>query len=397
MLTYEEAYAAVMQSVSPLTETRRRPLHDCLGYVLAEPLLAEHPNPAFDNSAVDGYLLGRAPASAGGRFEVVGEIRAGSKSPLPRPGQDQAIRIFTGAPVPSGPFGVVMQEDVLRRGEAVELKEEVGAGQCIRWKGTDFERGTELIPAGARIGPAEIGLATWNGIAELPVFRRVHVAVFGTGDELVETGRPLEEGQIYDSNGPMLRAHVGQANPARIDLAHLPDDLDSTKEALSKAAEANDIIVISGGASVGDHDHVPAAVAAEGEVIFHKVALKPGKPVLFGKIGSAYVFGLPGNPASASVCFELFARHGLRQLGGETVAPPLWHRVQFMGETTVGNRDEFVRVRAEMREGDVWVRPAFEQGSFGLRSLSASTGLARLEAGRQYRGGEFVRYLSTSR
>lgn len=397
MLTYEEAYASVMGSVLPLTETCRRPLHDCLGYVLADSLLAELPNPAFDNSAVDGYLLGRVPAERGEHFEIRGEIRAGAKPPIPRPEGNQAVRIFTGAPVPSGPYGIVMQEDVRLKGGALELDEAVGAGQGIRRKGTDFEKGTELIPPQTRIGPAEIGLATWNGISELQVFRPVRVAIFGTGDELVQAGLPLEEGQIYDSNGPMLRAHVGQATPARIDLEHLPDDLEATQCALANAAETSDLIVISGGASVGDYDYVPAAVASAGEVIFHKVALKPGKPVLFGKIGAAFVFGLPGNPASAIVGFELFVRDGLRQLGGELVRPPLWHRVQYHGGTSVGNRDEFVRVRAEVREGEIWVRPTFEQGSFGLRSLSSATGLAHLKAGTDYRGGEAVRYLPTNR
>ncbi len=367
----------------------------------AKPIVARRPNPAFDNSAVDGYLLGAASASAGATFEVIGEIRAGSTPPYPTPRAEQAVRIFTGAPVPAGDFCVAMQEDVSREADGVVLTEDVGRHAAIRWAGSDFAAGTELAAVGSRIGAAEIALAAWNGASTLDVFEPLHVAVCVTGDELLSPGAEAGEGQIYDSNGPMLEALVQSVSPATVTRSRLGDSFAGTVAHLSELSDPSkdpaDLILVSGGASVGDYDHLPAAVAELGEVFFHGVKVKPGKPVLFGKIGPSYIFALPGNPASSYVTFELFVRDAIRVLSGETVGDPQWIPARYDGKHGPANRDEFVRVRLETRNDELWAVPVFEQGSFGLRSLAAADGLARLAADTRFEPGDRCLCLMRSR
>jgi molybdopterin molybdotransferase len=227
-------------------------------------------------------------------------------------------------------------------------------------------------------------------MGSLPVTRKPNVAILVTGDELVEPGTPTEPGQIYDSNGPMLEGAVQYDAPSVISRGRLPDDLTLTKEALAHMAETNDLILISGGASVGDHDHIPRAVAELGIVHFHKVSIKPGKPILFGQIGNAYVFGLPGNPGSSFVCYQIFVRQALLQLAGRTEPLPRWLPATYSDSFEAANRDEFVRVALRDKNDQLCVEPVAEQGSFGLLSLSRGEALARLSAGRSYKPGDPV-------
>lgn len=387
--SYEEAVAEIGLRVVPVSFTESTALATSAGRVLAQPLIAARANPSFDNSAVDGYLLGIGSAREGETFEVTGEVRAGGES-LIGPGPGQSVRIFTGAPVPTGELCVAMQEDVRREGSRLTLAEAVGPAAHIRRAGTDFEIGTKLVEVGTRIGAAEIALAAWNGAAELPVLARPRVAIAVTGDELIPIGRPLLHGQIHDSNGPML-SELGRTVGAEVsDAGSIGDRREWVEERLLALSRESDLIVLSGGASVGDYDHVPAAVAALGEVFWHGVSIKPGKPTLFGKIGSAYVFGLPGNPSSAYVCFELFVRPALRRLSGESETAPIWIVGRFDGDYTSGNRDEFVRVRLSSREDQTWATPVFEQGSFGLRSLAAAQAFARLHRETTFTTGDPV-------
>jgi len=388
LITFEEAKRIVRERISLAAVEGWIPSGMTPGYVLAKPIIALRPNPAFDNSAVDGYLLGVLSAPAGSAFEVVGEIRAGSTPPYPKPGLGKAVRIFTGAPVQAGDFCVAMQEDVTRDGDSIFLTDDVGPSEGVRRMGSDFEAGTELAPAGARIGAAEVALAAWNGLSAVEVFREPRIAICVTGDELLEPGFEVGEGQIYDSNGPMLEALVRSIGPAEVVRSRLADDYEKTKSHLSDLSNSSNLIVVSGGASVGDHDHLPAAVAELGEIYFHGVKVKPGKPVLFGKIGNAFVFALPGNPASSYVTFELFVRDAIRLLSGETVDEGIWIPARYDGKHGPANRDEFVRVRFETRDDKLWAVPVFEQGSFGLRSLAAAQGLARLAADTRFEKGD---------
>lgn len=396
MISFDEALAIVRAQVQPVSEKETVPVSVALGRVLAEPIVARMPNPSFDNSAVDGYLIGQPSAKAGEQFKVVGEIRAGSLPPFTAPSFGEAARIFTGAPVPKGRFGIVMQEDVQPGASDIQICEDVSEGDHVRRAGKDFEVGAELLPAGVRIGPAEAALAAWNGLSELAVFRTLRVAALVTGDELREPGEELIEGQIYDSNGPMLEALALSSVPVEVRRERLPDDPSATKEKLSSLAQGNDLLVISGGASVGDYDFVPAAVEGSGTVYFHKVKIKPGKPVLFGKLANSLVFGLPGNPASAFVCFELFVRPALRILSGEAKVEPIWIPARYEGTHEGVGRDEFERVALTLRNGDLWAKPGFEQGSFGIRSLAGAHALARLPSGRSYSGGEPVQVILLS-
>lgn len=392
LISFEEARRIVREYATPLRELESVDLAGAQRRVLAEPIVARRDNPAFDNSAVDGYLLGSPSADEGDGFVLVGEIRAGSRPPYATPGPGQAVRIFTGAPVPAGAFCVAMQEDVERTDDQVRLKEAVREYAGIRRQGTDFAAGTELVAAGTRVGAAAIALAAWNGVSELTVARLPRVAICVTGDELLEPGQAAEEGQIYDSNGPMLEALVRSAGPATVTRSRLGDNLEKTKAHLSNLSNPSedpaDLILVSGGASVGDYDHLPAAVAELGDVYFHGVRVKPGKPVLFGKIGASFIFALPGNPASSYVTFELFVRDALRRLGGESDPKGHWLRARYDGDHGPANRDEFVRVRLEIRDGRNWAVPVYEQGSFGLRSLAAAEGLARLRAETRFEPGD---------
>ena len=391
LIPYEEAISIIRDKVVPVRDTEKVLLRDGHGRVVSTAVKSKFPNPAFNNSAVDGYLLGAAAAAPGDSFEVVGEIRAGGKPPFPNPKAGQAVRIFTGAPVPTkGTHSIIMQEQVAREGNTLFVRGETRDGLNIRIAASDFKEGTVVIPKGKRVSPSDMALAAWSGHTHMTVYVPPRVGVCVTGDELVTPGLTLREGQIYDSNGPMLEALVDSAGPAKVEALKLKDDFEATCSVILNLSKNSQAIIISGGASVGDHDHVPAAAAALGDVFFHGVSIKPGKPVLFARIGKALLFGLPGNPASAFVCFEAFVRSALKLISGEATAEQMWFPAKFAGYRAAAKRDEFVRVIFSAKEGELWAKPIHEQGSYGMRSLSAADGLARLHLDRVYKRGDMV-------
>ena len=391
LISYEEAVELIRVKVAGPRDTEKVLLRNAHGRVLSTPVKAKLPNPAFNNSGVDGYLLGAAAAAPGDSFEVVGEIKAGGKPPFPTPKAGQAVRIFTGAPVPTkGTLSIIMQEQVAREGDTIWVRGETREGVNLRVAGTDFKEGTILLTKGKRLLAPDMALAAWSGNTHLTVFNPARVGICVTGDELVTPGLTLREGQIYDSNGPMLEALVESTTLSKIEALKLKDDFEATCSVLQNLSKNSHAIIVSGGASVGDHDHVPAAASALGEVFFHGVSIKPGKPVLFARIGKAFLFGLPGNPASAYVCFEVFVRSALRMIAGEVMTDPLWFPAKFAGYRTAAKRDEFVRVSFANKDGELWAKPVHEQGSFGMRSLSAADGLARLHLDRVYNRGDAV-------
>ena len=313
MITIDEARGIVLRAVRPLP-SETVPIADALGRVLTRDVAAAGDVPPFTNSAMDGFALVAGPA--GRSLAVVGESRAGR--PAERAlGDGEAIRISTGAVVPAGADAVVRVEDTAESDGHVVVRAAVVQGENLRAPGEDVHAGEQLLTAGTPLGPAELGVAVSAGLADVPCARRPRVAVLATGDELVEAGAPLAPGQIHNTNGVALSALAARVGAEVVVRGTVPDDRDATVAALGGALDAADVVLVSGGVSVGPHDHVKPALAGLGvEERFWRVELKPGKPTWFGVRGEQVVFGLPGNPVSALVTFVLFAAPALRALQG---------------------------------------------------------------------------------
>ncbi len=318
MIPFEEARTRVLGAVSVLG-TAELPLLHAVDLVVASDVHSPIDVPPFDGSAMDGIAVRSEDAVAGARLKVVGTVAAGSSERL-EVGAGEAVRIMTGAPIPPGADAVVMVEQVTYDGEEAVLGTTAAAGAHIRPAGDDVTAGSLAIRAGSTVGPAVIGTAGAIGLTTLPVVRRPMVGVFSTGDELVEPGRPLGPGQIHDSNRRTLLSLVARLGCSPVDLGHLPDDRDRIRSALLSAVEDCDAVVTSGGVSMGEHDEVKAVLAEIADMAWMQVAIRPAKPLAFGTVPagerSVPVFGLPGNPVSAQVSFELFARPALRKMMG---------------------------------------------------------------------------------
>ncbi len=368
----------------PSRRTLNVPLQSSAGYAIAEPLVAAEPNPRFDNSAVDGYAVGcREDTTPGTRLRLQGAVPAGQSGIGPiRTGS--AVRILTGAPVPVGTFGIAMQEDVEVHGDEVMLREEIREGRHIRRAGADFAAGSVLAHAGAPIDAALAAHLAFSGVVEPLVFARPSVAVLTSGDELVDPGTQPEGAQIRDTNSAMLGMQVLGAIGKPAEHRRVLDDRRAMLDVLRDLAERNDVVLAAGGASVGDRDYLADVVRELGSIRFHGVKIRPGKPLLFGRIGGSFVIGLPGNPASDFVCFEVFVRETLRRLSGWVEPCLCWSDTVIGFDHPACGREDFVRVR---QEGARLVS-AGDQGSYGLCSLGQAHGLARLPADRHVHAGE---------
>jgi molybdopterin molybdotransferase len=379
LLTISEARNTVLAAVRPLA-AERVAVAAALDRVLAEDVRAAGDVPPFPCSAMDGYavLAGPAPRT----LRVTGESRAGT--PAERHlAEGEAIRISTGAAVPAGATAVIRQEDVELEGEQVHLKAAVGPGENIRGAGEDMAAGTTILTAGTRLRPAELGASVAAGAGAVTVTRRPRVHVLCTGDELREPGEPLGPGEIHNSNGTMLVSLAARSGALTAPPGRLADDRAATEAALGDALARADALVISGGVSVGPHDHVkPALVALGVEERFWRVALQPGGPTWFGTHGEKLVFGLPGNPVSAYVTFSLFARPALDALQGARVEP-LAAAEATLGAPIARNRqrEQAVRVRLERRDGGVVAHPNGPQGSHMMSSLLGADALAMIPPG----------------
>ncbi len=346
-----------------------------LGRILATDLAAAHDVPSFTGSAMDGYAL-RAGA-AGRTLQLIGESRAGTPW-TGVVGDGEAVRISTGAAVPDGADGVLQQELVRVDGEQITALDEVAAGRNIRGPGEDLRAGTTVLTAGQRLGPAQLGVAVHAGAAQLCCARQPRVAVLATGDELVAPGATLGPGQIHDSNRVTLTALARREGAEVVIAARVPDDLQATQDAIERALDGADLVLLSGGVSVGPHDHVKPALAALGvEERFWRVALRPGKPTWFGTRNDVLVLGLPGNPVSAMVTFLLFARPALAQLQGAVDRPV--RRVVALGESVArhSGRDECLRVRLAAGRAHA----TGPQGSHVLSSMAQADALAIIPRG----------------
>lgn len=364
--------------------TARFALDSAAGLAIAEPLTAPEPNPLFDNSAVDGYAVGSAADGAKGmRLRIQDSVAAGAVSPG-SVAKGCAMRILTGAPTPPNTFGIAMQEDVRRHYDEIVLVLPVEEGRHVRRIGAEFPAGACLAVAGTPIDAGVVAQLAFAGVVKPLVYDAPKVAILSTGDELIDPAETPTGSQVRDSNSAMLSVQVRQACPASLTRRQLADRRDSVLRALAFAAAKNDLVIVSGGASVGDRDFIGSVVAEIGSVIFHGVAIRPGKPLLFGAVGSALVFGLPGNPASAFVCFELFVKEALRRLAGWSEPESRWDDVPSGFDHAPCGREDFVRVR---RTAAGFV-PAGDQASFGILSLGQAHALARFPADREVRIGE---------
>ncbi|MEP6952787.1 MAG: gephyrin-like molybdotransferase Glp [Solirubrobacteraceae bacterium] len=374
-LTIDAARAKVLAEVRALP-AEDVTVGDALDRVLAEDVTAAGDVPAFANSAMDGYAVASGPA--GRRLRITGESRAGAPAQA-AVGAGEAFRISTGAALPGGADAVLQIELVEVEGEEVLLGDAVDPGRNVRVAGDDLRAGQRVLAAGTRVGPAELGIAVSAGRAMLVCARRPAVAVLTTGDELVEPGTPLKPGELYDSNAYTLGALAGRAGAQVIERGVVRDTERETTEAIAAALDRADVLVLSGGVSVGPHDHVKPALAALGvREVFWRVALRPGRPTWFGVAADGtLVFGLPGNPVSSMVTFLLFARPALAALQGAP-APP----VRLRARTTEPlprhpDRDECVRVTLDGGEAT----STGPQGSHQLSSMLTASGLAIVPAG----------------
>ncbi|KQW00567.1 gephyrin-like molybdotransferase Glp [Rhizobacter sp. Root1221] len=399
LLPLDDALARLRDAVSPLpaTEVQTVSTFDGLGRVLARDVVALVDVPPADNSAMDGYAMRRADVPAAGTVLPVSQrVAAGHVGAALQPGT--AARIFTGAPVPHGADAVVMQEQCEALDGAVRVGIVPDAGLAIRRRGEDVRRDSVVLPAGTRLTPQALGLAASVGAASLDVVRRPRVALFSTGDELAMPGEALKPGAIYNSNRFTLRALIQAMGAECTDLGIVPDRLDATRDALRRAAVGHDLIVTSGGVSVGEEDHLRPAVLAEGALDLWQLAVKPGKPLAFGSVrraggGNAWFIGLPGNPVSSFVTFLLAARPVLRRLQGASADLPAPLMLPAHFDWPADRRREFLRVRRNAEGGlDLFTN----QGSGVLTSAVWGDGLVDNPAQTAIRQGDTVRYVPFS-
>ncbi len=377
-LPLEQARANILDAVQPLSDIETVNLHQALHRVLAEPVSAAIDVPAHTNSAMDGYVLRGSDLTAPGTtLKLVGESFAGRPF-SGRVGPGECVRIMTGAVVPDGGDTVIMQEQTERDGDQVRFEKPAKPGANVRPAGEDLARGDVALQPGRWLTAADLGVLASVGVPEVQVRRRPKVAFFSTGDELKPVGQTLEPGQIHDSNRYTLFGLLSELGVEIEDLGIVPDRREALDEALARAARC-DAVLSTGGASVGDADYVVEALEKHGNVGFWQVAMKPGRPLAFGRIDQAWFFGLPGNPVSAMVTFLQLVRPALVQLAGSRPRLPLQITLPVTADIRKrAGRREFQRGRLLTTEQGLAVAPFGHQGSGVLRSMSEADCLINL-------------------
>ena len=385
MIAEEEARTKVLENIQ-VQSSRKVSLSHGLSCFAAEDYFSSLPLPNFDNSAMDGYAVVASACGAGKRLRVIGEQPAGLDRQL-RVSPGEAIRIFTGAPIPAGADAVVMQEDVTRDGSEIVINTDVDSGDFVRRRGCDLTEGQKIVAKGELIRPATIALLASQGFAEVTVGGEVDAAIISTGDELAELGTELQPGQIYESNSVLLQALLQRCGAAVKSVQHCQDDADSLRKTLEQTIKYS-VLVINGGVSVGEHDLVQSTLRSLGAKIdIWRVAIKPGKPFLFGRIHECAVFGLPGNPVSAFVTFLQFVRPAIfKMMGATNLDLPKVPAKLVVDLRNQGDRPHYVRGKCE--NGNF--SPIGRQESHALFGLSQSNALLRLAVGEARTGGESV-------
>ncbi len=367
-MSVTQARQYIQQFLSPLQATETVTIKQSLGRILATPVISSMNVPAYDNSAMDGFGFRHAEASKA--LTIAGTALAGRpfEGHLPAKG---CIKIMTGAPIPPDVDTVVMQEHTTREADLITLSSVPGIGANIRHIGEDIAKGQTVLTRGHQIKPADMGLLASLGIAEIQVYRRLKVAFFSTGDELVSVGTPLQSGQIYDSNRYSLWGMLQALAVEPHDLGNVADDPAALEQMLLTAAASHDVVITSGGVSVGEADFMKQLLAKHGQVLFWKINMKPGRPLAYGKIGQSHYFGLPGNPVSTMVTFYQFVQAALLHLMGASPAVPPTFKVECISPIKKATgRTEFQR-GILFKDGEDWkVKTTGEQGSGILSSMS---------------------------
>jgi len=397
LISVDDALSKLLDPVSPVTGTETVNIENALGRILADDVYSAINVPGYDNSAMDGYAINSEDCiETGAQLPVTQRIPAGQTGqPLEK---GSAARIFTGAPIPKGADAVVMQELCERKDDLVTINATVSAGCNVRKAGEDIAEGRIVLKAGTRLRPQELGLLASVGLAAVSVKRKLKVAIFFTGDELVEPGNKLGQGQIYNSNKYTLKGLLQTVGCEIIDLGIVPDTLEDTLNVLKNAAAVSDLVITSGGVSVGEEDYVRIALEQLGELSMWRVAMKPGKPVAFGKVDDALFMGLPGNPVSVFVTFLLFARPLILKCQGSKAGILNTLSVKADFDWRAGGRQEYLRVKLESKvndNGNVETVAALfpHQGSGVLSSTSWSDGLVEVAIDQKISVGDMVQYL----
>jgi molybdopterin molybdotransferase len=393
LISVEQAIEKILSQAKPVEQDETIDILSGLNRVLAEDLHSTIDVPGYDNSAMDGYAVRSVDCqTSGSALPVTQRIPAGQVGTLLEPGS--AARIFTGAPVPEGADAIVMQEMCEQDGNTVTINTVVNAGSNVRRAGEDIAKGSAVLKTGKRLRAQELGLLASVGLAEFKVKRKLKVATFFTGDEIVSPGQPLAPGQIYNSNRYTLLGLLQAMDCEVIDLGIVPDTLEATVDVLKQAAAGADLVVTSGGVSVGEEDYVRIALEELGELSMWRIAMKPGKPVAFGKVDKALFMGLPGNPVSVFVTFLIFARALILKLQGtddylvkrvSVIADFDWPKIK---------RQEYLRVRLAQKDNQVVAQLYPHQGSGVLSSASWADGLVEVMIDSEIKKGDMVSYLS---
>ena len=392
LIPVDEAVSRILDAATSVLQSENVNIADGLDRVIAEEVTSTIDVPGYDNSAMDGYAVHSSDcAGAGSSLTVSQRIPAGQSGT--RLDTGAAARIFTGAPVPEGADAVVMQELCEQRGDTVVINKAVEAGENIRRAGEDIQRGSVVLSPGTRIRPQEQGLMASIGLASVAVFRKLKVATFFTGDELVEPGNELASGQIYNSNRYTLKGLLESAGCDVIDYGIVADTLEATLEVMKTAAANADLVLTSGGVSVGEEDYVRIALERLGELNMWRINMKPGKPVAFGGIGDTLFMGLPGNPVSVFVTFLIFAQPLIRKMQGMASyqQAPVMMRAGF--DWQGGKRQEYLRVRQAASKQGTELELYSHQGSGVLSSVSWADGLVIIEPGQAVKAGDVLRYI----
>jgi molybdopterin molybdotransferase len=375
LLSIDDALARVKTAVTPVSSTEKVSLTNALGRVLAEPVYSPINIPHDRNAAMDGYAFASEDRVDGQAFTLV--LAGTSWAGRPFQGQLQAgqcVRIFTGAVVPKEADSVVMQEQVQVEGQTIHFPADTRARQNIREIGEDVRQGVCLIAEPKKLTAVDLGLLASAGIGEVTVTRRLKIAYFSTGDELTPINQPLAPGKIYDSNRAMLGGLLADPGYSVVDLGVIPDNRQLLEDSFIEASKNHDVIITTGGASVGEADYVKEILQKSGEVNFWKIAIKPGKPLAFGRIGDCYFFGLPGNPVAVVVTFQQIVAPALRQLSGAPFVKPLrFAAICTSALKKAPGRQEFQRgILSQNEHGEFFVASAGRQGSNILSSMSQS-------------------------
>ena len=396
MLSVEEARAYLLERARRIEESERTAVEDALGRIVAADVVAPIDVPGHANSAMDGYAVRAAdiPVVGEATLRVTQRIAAGEVGSALAAGE--AARIFTGAPVPAGADAIAIQEDCRGDGASVVVPGPLAPGTFVRPRGNDIRSGAVVLAAGTRIRPQEMGVAASVGIDRIEVRRRPRVAIVSSGDELRLPGEPLGPGQIYNSNRFTQIGLLERLGCDVVDLGLVADTFEATRTALLQGAERADVLITTGGVSVGEEDHVRCALESIGELEMWKVRVKPGKPIVYGRIGACDLLGLPGNPVSALVTFCLFVRPFiLRRLGAARVFPVPVRVAAHFEWPRPGGRREYARARLVVAEdGETGAEIHTRQGSDVLSATAWATGLVEIAEGTTIAPGNRVRYYS---